>query len=89
MRSHIVPSRSPEAAIDKAGEAHEAIKGHEAGTQQMGTKEGAQSVERLAKLTLPIPIIPSARTERAPADADNSAGKLAATKEPLKESPKR
>jgi len=33
---------------------------------------------------LPIPIIPSARTARA--DSDNSAGNLAATKEPLKES---
>jgi len=85
MRSHIVLSRSPDAAIDKASEARETIKGHEAGTQQISTKQGAQSVERLAKLTLPMPTIPSARTERAPVDADNSAGKLAATKEPLKE----
>ncbi len=85
MRSHIVLSRIPDAAIDKASEAREAIKGHEGGAHQVGTKEGAQSVELLAKLTPPIPTIPS-RTERAPLDAGNSAGKLAATKEPLRES---
>ncbi|MGH9969576.1 MAG: hypothetical protein ACREBG_17515 [Pyrinomonadaceae bacterium] len=84
MRSHIVLSRSSDAAIDKATEAREAIKGHDIGTQQISTKQGAQSVERVAKLTLPIPNIPSARTERA--DATNPEEKLVATKEPLKES---
>jgi hypothetical protein len=84
MRSHIVLSRSPDAAIDKASEAREAIKVHEGGIQQTATKQGAQSVERLAKLPVPIPTIPSTRMERA--EADNSAGNLGATKEPLKES---
>jgi hypothetical protein len=87
MRSHIVLSRSPDAAaIDKASEAREAIKGHDGGTQQIGTKQGAQSVERVAKLTPPISIIPSARTERPLADAATPGEKLASTKEPLKES---
>jgi hypothetical protein len=86
MRSHIVLSRSPDAAIDKASEVREAIKGDDGGIQQTATKQGAQSVERLAKLTPPIPTIPPARTERPLADAATTAGKLAATKEPLKES---
>lgn len=86
MRSHIVLSRTPDTAIDKATEAREAIKGHEGGTQQIGAKQGPQSVERLAKLTSPIPTAPSARTERAPVDAGDSAGNLVATKGPPRES---
>lgn len=85
LRSHIVLSRSPDAAIAKATEAREAIQGHNGGSQQIGNEPGAQSVERLAKLTPPIPTTPS-RTERVPLNAENSVGKLAATKEPLKES---
>jgi hypothetical protein len=80
LRSHTVLSRNPDAAIDKASEAPKAIKEHEGGTQQIGTKQGTQSVGSA------IPIIPSARAERDLPDADRSAGNLATTKEPLRES---